>query len=60
MKGLEDKHVKCTGCDKKYTVLFKKSEQEKQSECPHCGKLNIHSRPKKGESKRKYNSIKRI
>jgi len=60
MKGLEDKHVKCVSCLKKYTILFKANEATKQSECPHCGKINSHPRPKAGESKANYNSIKRI
>jgi len=51
MKGLKDKSVICTGCNHRYTIMFKRDEAYKVSRCS-CGKINSHPRPKERQRKR--------
>ena len=51
MKGLEDKSVICAGCNHRYTIMFKPSEEFKTTRCQDCGKINSHPRPKKARKR---------
>ena len=52
-KGLEDKSVICDSCTRRYTIMFEKNEETKNTRCPYCGKANTHSRPSEAEVKKR-------
>jgi len=38
-----DKFVDCTGCNKRYTISYKKTQKFVKTICAFCGKHNTHN-----------------